>query len=159
MKELLTSEKVGKLDKKIIDLSFEDFCNGDSKLVNDIINRWTSIGLLGGLDEQTAKECACYYERMAVYLIYEKELSEADEEFETVVFPMIRRVLTSVGTLNGVFEPNGFEKFYYNNIDEAKGNARDYWNNCKKEPKTEFDEEACTLAWLCDKYVEKIKKQ
>lgn len=133
--------------KELSEMTYEKYTS-DSQLIDEIVGRWTRLRLLEGVSENVVEELAYCYEKMAAYLIYDKDLVEADEQFETAVFPMIRRVLTNVGTLNGVFEPKEFETLYYDNIDEC--------NKAAKE-KGAADEEAEALCLLCDNYVEKLK--
>ncbi len=116
--------------KEISELSYEDYCS-DNKLSDEIIDRWRRLGLLEGLGDNITKECAYCYEKMAVYLIYGKDLVEADEQFETAVF-----------------DTKEFETFYYDNIEKC--------NNVVKEMGA-VDEEAETLCLLCKQYIVKVK--
>lgn len=62
----------------------------------DTISKWDGLGFLDGL-EGHQKECiAQLYENQASYLINEAAVSDASGSFETVVFPIIRRVFSKL---------------------------------------------------------------
>jgi len=93
-------------------------------------NRWDSIGLLEGLDGNVKENCAQLFENELSWMINESTDSASSGQFETVAFPVIRRVfakllandLVSVQALN---LPIG--KLYYINpktsvrVDEGGG--------------------------------------
>ena len=93
-------------------------------------NRWEKIGLLEGLEGNVKENCAQLFENQLSHMINESSDSTSSGQFETVAFPVIRRVfakllandIVSVQALN---LPIG--KLYYINpktsvrIDEGTG--------------------------------------
>ena len=55
-------------------------------------NRWEKIGLLEGLDGNVKENCAQLFENQLSYMINESTDSASSGQFETVAFPVIRRV-------------------------------------------------------------------
>ena len=55
-------DKFDKTYEIIKGLTFEDFCNEENKMSNDIFGRWKKIGFLEGLDNDTARKVAYCYE-------------------------------------------------------------------------------------------------
>ena len=85
MRELLTSGAVGNIE-----------LNAQKKIREDIQKRWENLGLLDGLQGHI-KECiATLYESQAKHLIYEATTADNSGSFETVVFPLIRRVFSKL---------------------------------------------------------------
>jgi len=62
----------------------------------DTIKKWDSLGFLDGLDGHQKDNIAQLYENQASYLINEAAVSDASGSFETVVFPIIRRVFSKL---------------------------------------------------------------
>jgi Major capsid protein Gp23 len=62
----------------------------------DTIKKWDQIGLLEGLEGHQKDTIAQLYENQASYLINEAAVSDASGSFETVVFPIIRRVFSKL---------------------------------------------------------------
>lgn len=62
----------------------------------DTINRWNDLGLLEGLDGYTKENVAQLYENQASYLINESTALGSEGSFETVVFPIVRRVFSKL---------------------------------------------------------------
>ena len=62
----------------------------------DTINKWNDLGFLEGLDGHQKDNIAQLYENQASYLINEAAVSDASGSFETVVFPIIRRVFSKL---------------------------------------------------------------
>ena len=58
----------------------------------DTLNKWQKLGFLDGLKGHTKENIAQLYENQATNLINEATSSDASGSFETVVFPIIRRV-------------------------------------------------------------------
>jgi hypothetical protein len=92
-----------------------------------ITNRWDKIGLLKGLTGNIRENCAQLFENQLSYMINESTDSSSAGQFETVAFPVIRRVfakllandIVSVQALN---LPIG--KLYYMNPHvSVRGNA------------------------------------
>jgi Major capsid protein Gp23 len=62
----------------------------------DTIKKWDSLGFLEGLDGHMKDNIAQLYENQASYLINEAAVSDSSGSFETVVFPIIRRVFSKL---------------------------------------------------------------
>lgn len=62
----------------------------------DTINKWDGLGFLEGLDGHQKDNIAQLYENQASYLINEAAVSDSSGSFETVVFPIIRRVFSKL---------------------------------------------------------------
>ena len=62
----------------------------------DTISKWEKLGFLDGLDGHQKDNIAQLYENQASYLINEAAVSDASGSFETVVFPIIRRVFSKL---------------------------------------------------------------
>jgi hypothetical protein len=62
----------------------------------DTINKWDNLGFLEGLEGHQKDNIAQLYENQASYLINEAAVSDASGSFETVVFPIIRRVFSKL---------------------------------------------------------------
>lgn len=58
------------------------------------INRWRALGLLEGLrpNSEIEKRVATNFERMAKYLVSDKYIQSETSTFETVIFPILRRI-------------------------------------------------------------------
>ncbi len=62
----------------------------------DTINKWDKLGFLDGLKGHTKENMAQLYENQASYLINEAASSDSSGSFETVVFPIVRRVFSKL---------------------------------------------------------------
>jgi len=62
----------------------------------DTIKKWDDLGFLEGLNGHQKDNIAQLYENQASYLINEAAVSDASCSFETVVFPIIRRVFSKL---------------------------------------------------------------
>ena len=62
----------------------------------DTLKKWDDLGFLEGLDGHQKDNIAQLYENQASYLINEAAVSDASGSFETVVFPIIRRVFSKL---------------------------------------------------------------
>lgn len=60
------------------------------------IKKWDELGFLDGLTGHQKDNIAQLYENQASYLINEAAVSDASGSFETVVFPIIRRVFSKL---------------------------------------------------------------
>lgn len=61
-----------------------------------ITNRWEKIGLLEGLDGNVKENCAQLFENQLSHMINESTDSASSGQFETVAFPVIRRVFAKL---------------------------------------------------------------
>jgi hypothetical protein len=59
-------------------------------------NRWEKIGLLEGLDGNVKENCAQLFENQLSHMINESTESYSSGQFETVAFPVIRRVFAKL---------------------------------------------------------------
>jgi hypothetical protein len=62
----------------------------------DTINKWDKLGFLEGLKGHTKENMAQLYENQASHLINEAAATDSSGSFETVVFPIIRRVFSKL---------------------------------------------------------------
>lgn len=60
----------------------------------DIVSRWEDLGFLDGLQGNLRENVACLYENQASQLMQEATAQGAEGSFETVVFPIVRRVFS-----------------------------------------------------------------
>ena len=85
MRELLNSGAVGSIE-----------LNAQKKIRQDIQERWEKLRLLEGLQGHVKETIATLYENNAKHLIYEATGSDNSGSFETVVFPLIRRIFSKL---------------------------------------------------------------
>jgi hypothetical protein len=62
----------------------------------DTINKWDRLGFLDGLKGHIKENMAQLYENQASHLINEASASDSSGSFETVVFPIVRRVFSKL---------------------------------------------------------------
>jgi hypothetical protein len=62
----------------------------------DTINKWNRLGFLEGLKGHVKENMAQLYENQASYLINEAAATDSSGSFETVVFPIVRRVFSKL---------------------------------------------------------------
>ena len=62
----------------------------------DVINRWDSLGLLEGLGGHRKENIAQLFENQASYMLNESVALGNEGSFETVVFPIVRRVFSKL---------------------------------------------------------------
>ena len=85
MREILTSGQVGNIELET-----------NKKIREDILKRWDNLGLTEGLQGHAKETIATLYENQAKHLIYEATSADNSGSFETVVFPLIRRVFSKL---------------------------------------------------------------
>jgi hypothetical protein len=85
MRELLTSGAVGNIE-----------ANAQQKMRQDIQERWERLHLVDGLNGHIKETVATLYENQAKHLIYEATTADNSGSFETVVFPLIRRIFSKL---------------------------------------------------------------
>ena len=85
MRDILTSGQVGNIE-----------LNAQKKIREDIQKRWDNLGLVEGLEGHLKETVSTLYENQAKHLIYEATASDNSGSFETVVFPLIRRVFSKL---------------------------------------------------------------
>jgi hypothetical protein len=62
----------------------------------DTINKWDKLGFLDGLKGHIKENMAQLYENQASHLINEAASTDSSGSFETVVFPIVRRVFSKL---------------------------------------------------------------
>lgn len=85
MREFLASGAVGNIE-----------LDAHKKIKQDIRERWEKLGFLEGLNSHIRENIATLYENEAKLLIKEATSSDSSGSFETVVFPIIRRVFSKL---------------------------------------------------------------
>ena len=85
MKEFLASGNVGNIEY-----------NQQKKLREEIQKRWDALGLTEGLSGHIKENIATMYENQAKHILFEATDSGNSGSFETVVFPIIRRVFSKL---------------------------------------------------------------
>ena len=119
MKEFLETGVVGKieLDKSICVHNYRDFKKTEKgqKMIEKYLERWSKLGFIEGLEGEVKERGAVAMEQLAVYLFTENEsYKNFDSVFETIGFPMIRRVCCgSIGNKENLnnLDLFDFEKF------------------------------------------------
>lgn len=85
MREFLSSGQVGNIE-----------LNEQKRIREKIQNRWDNLGFTEGLQGAIKENVATLYENEAKHLIYEATAADNSGSFETVVFPIIRRVFSKL---------------------------------------------------------------
>lgn len=96
-----------------------------------VMNKWEGLGLLEGLNGYSKETIAQLFENQASYMINESTTSDSSGAFETVAFPVIRRVfskllaneIVSVQALN---MPIGRVYFYNPKVSKRKSDESHY---------------------------------
>ena len=115
------------LDKSICVHNYKDFKRTEKgqKMIDTFVERWQRFGFIEGLEGEIRERCAVAMEQLAIYLIAETVEKELSGPFETIGFPIIRRICCgSIGNnvkLNDLDLFN-FEKFlkYSKELDVVK---------------------------------------
>lgn len=85
MREFLASGKVGNIE-----------LNAQKKIRESIVKRWDELHFLEGLPEGIRENVATIYENEARHLMNEATAADNSGSFETVVFPIIRRIFSKL---------------------------------------------------------------
>lgn len=85
MRELLTSGAVGSVE-----------INAQKKIRKEIQERWEKLGFVNGLKGHLKETVSTLYENQAKHLIYEATSADNSGSFETVVFPLVRRIFSKL---------------------------------------------------------------
>lgn len=85
MREILKSGAVGKIE-----------IEAQKKIRKDIQERWSRLKLLDGLKGHIMETVATLYENQAKHLMFEATTADNSGSFETVVFPLIRRIFSKL---------------------------------------------------------------
>lgn len=70
--------------------------NAQKQIRKDIMERWERLHLLEGLQGHVKETVATLYESQAKHMIYEATDANNSGSFETVVFPLIRRIFSKL---------------------------------------------------------------
>ena len=94
----------------------------------DTIKKWDDLGFLEGLNGHQKDNIAQLYENQASYLINEAAIADASGSFETVVFPIIRRVFSKllandIVSVQAMNLPIGKLFYFVPKIQERNGDA------------------------------------
>jgi len=162
MREFIQSAMVGKfeLDKSICVHDYKDFKKTEKgqKMIEKYLDRWSKLGFIEGLDGEIRERCAVAMEQLAVYLITEAVEKELTGPFETMGFPMVRRICCgSIGNQEKLNDLDlfNFEKFIkyskelnvvglMEDVDKIVGDT------------TQFDAEAEACALGCEMIIKKF---
>ena len=99
----------------------------------DTINKWDKLGFLEGLNGHLKENIAQLYENQASYLINEASSTADSGSFETVVFPIVRRVFSKllandIVSVQAMNLPIGKLFYFVPNIQSYTGaNANEHW--------------------------------
>jgi hypothetical protein len=85
MREFLAAGNVGNIE-----------FNQQKRIREEIQQRWDGLGLTDGLQGHVKENIATLYENEAKHILYEATDSSNSGSFETVVFPIIRRVFSKL---------------------------------------------------------------
>jgi hypothetical protein len=94
----------------------------------DTIKKWDELGFLENLEGHQKDNIAQLYENQASYLINEAAVADSSGSFETVVFPIIRRVFSKllandIVSVQAMNLPIGKLFFFVPKIQERDGNG------------------------------------
>ena len=99
----------------------------------DTINKWDKLGFLEGLNGHLKENIAQLYENQASYLINEASSTADSGSFETVVFPIVRRVFSKllandIVSVQAMNLPIGKLFYFVPNIQSYTGaNENEHW--------------------------------
>lgn len=132
------------------------------------IDRWKAFGFIEGLSGETMGECAYAMEQLAIFLLHnplhqgDRLFTENNREFETLGFPMIRRVISAIES--GTFDFLTFIEYckifnvidMVNLVEELNPLTNDDPNNPLRR-RFNIDTEAEAVASACEMIVTKFK--
>ena len=162
MKEFLQSNMVGyiELDKSICVHDYKDFKKTEKgqKMIEKYLDRWSKLGFIEGLDGEIRERCAVAMEQLAVYLITEAVEKELTGPFETIGFPMVRRICCgSIGNQEKLNDLDlfNFEKFIkYSKELNVVGLMEDVDKIVGDTEQFDAEAEACALG--CEMIIKKF---
>ena len=85
MREFLASGQVGKIE-----------LDTQRKIREEVTNRWDKLGFTEGLSGTMKENMALLFENEAKHLLNEATDADNSGQFQTVVFPIIRRVFSKL---------------------------------------------------------------
>lgn len=162
MREFLKSGTAGtlNLDKRILVHNYKDFKRTDwgQEQIDKYLNRWGKLGFLEGLDGEIKERVALAMEQLATYLIWEAVEDDSINAFETIGFPMCRRIIAgSIGNFTKLKDLDlfKFETFikYCRELDVRK--LEDELYEVAK-PFHDIDGEAEACAIACEIMIDKF---
>jgi hypothetical protein len=159
MKEFLESNMVGyiELDKLICVHNYKDFKKTEKgqKMIEKYLDRWSKLGFIEGLDGEIRERCAVAMEQLAVYLITEAVEKELTGPFETMGFPMIRRIYCGYQEKLNDLDLFNFEKFIkYSKELNVVGLMEDVDKIVGDTEQFDAEAEACALG--CEMIIKKF---
>ena len=162
MKEFLQSDIVGKieLDKSICVHNYKDFKKTEKgqQMIEKYLDRWGKLGFIEGLEGEIRERCAVAMEQLAVYLITEAVEKELTGPFETIGFPMVRRICCgSIGNQEKLNDLDlfNFEKFIkYSKELNVVGLMEDVDKIVGDTEQFDAEAEACALG--CEMIIKKF---
>lgn len=162
MKEFLKSGIAGtlNLDRRILVHNYKDFKRTDwgQEQIDKYLDRWDKLGFLDGLDGEIKERVAVAMEQLATYLIWEAVEDDSINAFETIGFPMCRRIVAgSIGNFTKLKDLDlfKFETFlkYCRELDVRK--LEEKITEVSK-PFYEIDVEAEACALACEVMIDKF---
>ena len=136
------------LDKSICVHNYKDFKRTEKgqKMIDTFVERWQRFGFIEGLEGEIRERCAVAMEQLAIYLIAEAVEKELSGPFETIGFPMIRRICCGYNVKLNDLDLFNFEKFikYSKELDVVKM-INDVHNLVNWTP-IDAEAEVCALA-------------
>ena len=160
MKEFLKSNPAGNFtcDKRILVHNYKDFKRTDwgQEQIDKYLDRWGKFGFLEGLDGEIKERVALAMEQLATYLIWEAVEDDSINAFETIGFPMCRRIIAgSIGNFTKLKDLDlfKFETFikYCRELD-----VRKLEETLSETAFHKIDAEAEACAIACDIMIEKF---
>jgi hypothetical protein len=162
MREFLKSNPAGQIfgDKRILVHNYKDFKKTDwgKEQIDKYLDRWGKLGFLDGLEGEIKERVALAMEQLAIYLIWEAVEDDSINAFETIGFPMVRRIIAgSIGNFTKLKDPDlfKFETFikYCRELDVRKLEEK---LNEVARPFLKIDGEAEACAIGCEIMIEKF---
>lgn len=162
MREFLKSNPAVQfnLDKRILVHNYRSFkrTSWGKEQIEIYLERWDKYGFLDGLDGEIRERVAVAMEQLAAYLIFEAVENDLINDFETIGFPIIRRIIGgSVGNSTNLKVPDlfKFETFlkYCREVDVRKLEEK-ITEVSKPLYKIDGEAEACAIA--CEVMIDKF---
>jgi len=125
----------------------------------DTIKKWDELGFLENLEGHQKDNIAQLYENQASYLINEAAVADSSGSFETVVFPIIRRVFSKllandIVSVQAMNLPIGKLFFFVPKIQERDGNGHYSPYGYPNTGNTSTDGYSATAKNLYDRFYE-----
>jgi hypothetical protein len=137
--------------------NYKDFKKTEKgqKMIEKYLDRWSKLGFIEGLDGEIRERCAVAMEQLAVYLITEAVEKELTGPFETMGFPMIRRIYCGYQEKLNDLDLFNFEKFIkYSKELNVVGLMEDVDKIVGDTEQFDAEAEACALG--CEMIIKKF---